>query len=167
MKNIQLVRLDPAIEQSLVNDSEYLEAMMAGDWSQVADLIHQRIGRTLTATPVSIDALEWDGYFVVDSDTREVVGSCAFKGEPTDGGTAEIAYFTFPDFKGKGYATAMARKLIELATTSKAIQRVIAHTLPEKNASTCVLEKASMTFIGEVNDPEDGQVWQWQTQIRT
>ena len=102
----------------------------------------------------------------MDTDTREVVGSCAFKGKPTEDGTVEIAYFTYPDFEGKGYATSMARKLIELATSYTTVQRVIAHTLPEANASTRVLEKVAMSFVGEVTDPDDGRVWQWQKHIR-
>ncbi len=78
MKDVQLVRLDPAIEESLADDPAYMEAMVEDNWSQVADLVHQLVGRTLTSVPVSVDKLEWDGYFVVDTDTREVVGSCAF-----------------------------------------------------------------------------------------
>jgi RimJ/RimL family protein N-acetyltransferase len=58
----------------------------------------------------------------------------------------------------------MARKLVELARRSAAVRRVIAHTLPETNASTRVLEKVGMTFVGEVMDPEDGRVWRWQVQ---
>ena len=129
--------------------------------------IRQEIrGRTLAAIPVSVDKLKWDGYFVVDTDTREVVGSCAFKGPPTEAGTVEIAYFTYPGFEGKGYATSMARKLIELATGCTSVKRIIAHTLPEANASTRVLEKVAMSFLGEVIDPDDGRVWQWETHVR-
>ena len=76
------------------------------------------------------------GYFVVDEGTREVVGSCAFKTLPTDEGSVEIAYFTYPGFEGRGYATEMASKLIELARRSAAVRQIIAHTLPETNAST-------------------------------
>jgi len=65
-----------------------------------------------------------------------------------------------------GYATSMARKLIELATGCAAVKRVLAHTLPHANASTRVLEKNGMMFVGEVNDPDDGRVWQWQTVLR-
>ncbi|MGI9239602.1 MAG: GNAT family N-acetyltransferase [Verrucomicrobiales bacterium] len=138
--------------------------MVESDWAQVAALVHRVVGRTLTAAPVSVDKLVWDGYFVVDADTREVVGSCAFKGRPTEFGTVEIAYFTYPEFEGRGYATSMARKLIELAANSTEIEQIIAHTLPEKNASTKVLEKVGMRFIGEVEDPDDGLVWRWQSQ---
>ena len=162
MKTIDLVKLDPAIEKSLMENPAYLEAMMEDNWGEVANLVHQLVGRTLNDTPVRVNTLEWDGYFVIDPDTREVVGSCAYKGEPTTEGTVEIAYFTYPDFEGKGYATSMACKLIELAKSRPAISKVIAHTLPEKSASTRVLEKATMTFLGEVTDPDDGRVWRWQ-----
>ena len=45
MKVIQLVRLDPAIEGSLINDPLYMEAMIADNWTQVADLVHQLVGQ--------------------------------------------------------------------------------------------------------------------------
>lgn len=166
MKPIQLVRLDPAVEQSLIDNPAYIDAMIADDWGRVAELVHQLVGRTLTATPVSVDTLEWGGYFVVDAETREVVGSCAFKSEPAENGTVEIAYFTYPGFEGRGYATTMAKKLLDLATGSPAVQRVIARTLPEKSASTRVLEKVGMNFAGEVIDPDDGGVWEWETRVR-
>jgi RimJ/RimL family protein N-acetyltransferase len=164
VKDVQLVRLDPAIEELLANNPSYVAAMVEGNWAQVADLVHQAVGRKLKAIPVSIDKLDWDGYFVVDTGTREVVGSCAFKGKPTEAGTAEIAYFTYPEFEGKGYATSMVRKLIELATHSSTVKCIVAHTLPDVNASTRVLEKVEMRCVGEVDDPEDGRVWRWQTE---
>ena len=167
MKDVQLVRLDPAIEESLTNNPGYTDALIKENWLQVADLVHQLVGRMLTTDPVSIDKLGRDGYFVVDTDTQEMVGSCAFKGPPSEDGTVEIAYFTYPEFEGRGYATSMARKLTALTRDCPAINRVIAHTLPEKNASTRVLEKVAMSFVGEVIDPDDGCVWQWQMQIRT
>ena len=56
MKDVQLVKLDPAIEASLVDDPAYMAAMVEDNWAQVADLVHQLVGRTLTATPVSVRA---------------------------------------------------------------------------------------------------------------
>ena len=162
MRNVQLVRLDPTIEQKL-EDPAYMAALVREDWPEAANLVHRLIGHTLTEAPVSVDELHWDGYFVIDKDSREIVGSCAFKTPPREDGTVEIAYFTYPEFEGQGYATMMARKLIELASGA-AIWRVIAHTLREKNVSTRVLEKVGMSRLGEVIDPEDGRVWRWQMQ---
>ena len=165
MADIQLVRLDAAVEDALANHPEYMDALVHDDWTRVADLVHQLVGRTLVPTPVSVDELQWGGYFVVDASTREVVGSCAYKARPTEDGIVEIAYFTYPGFESRGYATAMARKLIELASGAPEVRRVIAHTLPATNASTRVLERVGMTFMGEVNDPDDGRVWRWEMRV--
>ena len=103
---------------------------------------------------------KWFGYLAVDSTTKQIIGTCAFKGAPKDK-TVEIAYFTFPEFEGKGYATAMASTLIQVAQSNPEVESVIAHTLPETNASTRILQKVGMKFGGEVIDPEDGRVWRW------
>ena len=147
MSNIQLVKLDPAIEEAFAKDAEFMEALTQDNWARVAELVHKRVGRVLVPIPVSLDELQWGGYFVVDEGTRDVIGSCAFKAPPSEDGTVEIAYFTYPSFERRGYATRMATKLIELASGSAAVRRIIAHTLPETNASTRVLEKAGMTFV--------------------
>ena len=61
----------------------------------------------------------------------------------------------------------MARKLIALARAVPVVRSVVAHTLPQRNASTRVLEKAGMQYVGEVEDPEDGRVWRWCCDVRT
>ena len=166
MPAIQLVRLDPAIEQAVHSDPAFFESMVEEDWPKIAGVVQKHVGRTLTAEPLSVDTLAWDGYFVVEPTTREVLGTCAFKGDPDASGVVEIAYLTFPEHEGRGYATAMASRLIALAAESPAVQQVIAHTLPQKNASTRVLEKAGLAFAGEVVDPEDGAVWRWERAVR-
>ena len=80
-------------------------------------------------------------------------------------GIVEIAYFTFHGFERRGYATAMAAKLIQLAATSPAVRCVIAHTLPHASASTRVLERVGMANVGEVMNTDDGRVWRWQVQV--
>ncbi len=165
MDEIQLVTLDPKYDGTLHNNPDYFSAMMEENWAKVADIVLQTVGSHLAETPRSVDELQWGGYFVVDSTTREFVGSCCYKGEPNDVGIVEIAYFTYPPFEGRGYATAMANKLISLATGSPLVRQIVAHTLPEENASTRVLKKVSMSCAGEVVDPEDGKVWQWETDV--
>jgi len=59
----------------------------------------------------------------------------------------------------------MAARLVELAG-SAGIRRVRAHTLPEGNASTRILEKLGFERIGEtIKDPEAGQVWRWERDL--
>jgi RimJ/RimL family protein N-acetyltransferase len=56
----------------------------------------------------------------------------------------------------------MAAALVEIAERTAGIARVRAHTLPEGNASTRILEKLGFERIGETVDPEAGQVWRWE-----
>ena len=163
MKHVQLVRLDHAIEKAIANHPEYMEALVQDNWARVAELVHRLVGRTLVAVPVSVDELQWGGYFVVDEGTRAVVGSCAFKAPPTDEGAVEIAYFTYPGFEGRGYE----QRWQETHQTGAGLGGGPAGDrphAPETNASTRVLEKIGMNLVGEVMDPEDGRVWRWQVQ---
>ena len=109
----------------------------------------------------------WIGYFGIESEGHQFVGLCGFKRNPDKSGTVEIAYGTVPEFEGRGFATEMAAELARIAFQSPAICRVIAHTLPEENASGRVLQKVGMTNVGEVMDPEDGKVWRWEMKRRS
>lgn len=100
------------------------------------------------------------GYLVVEGETRQLVGVCSLKGPPVDG-AVEIAYFTFPGFEGRGIGTEMARFLVERAVTLRDVTAVIAHTAAENNASTRILEKIGMRFVGEAQE-EGVAVWRWE-----
>jgi RimJ/RimL family protein N-acetyltransferase len=100
----------------------------------------------------------WLGY-LLEKDAV-IVGSCAFKSNPK-AGRVEIAYFTFPEFEGRGFATEMAKQLLLIATTADSNVQVYAQTLPVNSASTKILEKLGFTFSGSVNHSEDGFVWEW------
>lgn len=104
----------------------------------------------------------WGGYLTIDEATRAVVGTCAFKTGPTAERTVEIAYYTFPGHEGRGFATAMVRELYRIAAESGQVECVIAHTLPEPNASNTLLCKVGFAHVGEVLDPEDGRVWRFE-----
>ena len=103
----------------------------------------------------------WAGYLAVDSSSNTVVGSCGFKGDPSPAGDVEIAYFTFPLYEGRGFASGMAAELVRIARDVRTVRPVIAHTLPEPNASTRVLEKTGFVRDGDAVDDEVGAVWRW------
>lgn len=100
----------------------------------------------------------WLGYLCENESV--IVGSCAFK-SPPKAGRVEIAYFTFPEFEGKGFATEMANQLLVIAAATDSNIQVYAQTLPVISASTKILEKLGFTFCGSVNHSEDGLVWEW------
>jgi len=52
--------------------------------------------------------------------------------------------------------------LVELSLETDPSVKITARTLPENNFSTKILEKNSFSFIGTVDDPDDGPVWEWE-----
>ncbi|MCB0165415.1 MAG: GNAT family N-acetyltransferase [Anaerolineae bacterium] len=88
------------------------------------------------------------------------VGTCGFK-SPPENNRVEIAYFTFPDYEGKGIATQMARALVTIAVEADLRIDVAAQTLPVDSASTTILRKLGFENTGTVIHPEDGAVWEW------
>jgi ribosomal-protein-alanine N-acetyltransferase len=78
----------------------------------------------------------------VDGDPPELVGWGGFKGPP-QAGVVELGYEIAECRRDRGIATA-------------AVRAVIAHTLPQRNASNRVLEKVGFAFDDETL--EDGDV---------
>jgi [ribosomal protein S5]-alanine N-acetyltransferase len=103
----------------------------------------------------------WIGYLSEDEASGVIVGSCGFKGACQDG-MVEIAYFSFPGYEQRGFASEMARLLTDLALREPDVQIVRAHTLPEENASVRILRRLGFAHLRTVEDPEDGPVWRWE-----
>jgi len=103
--------------------------------------------------------LPWIGYFAKQHDN--IVGSAGFKGPPING-TVEIAYGTFEEFRNQGMGSEICKKLVDLSLKTDPSIRIIARTLPENSFSARMLEKNNFYFVGMVNDPDDGDVWEWE-----
>jgi ribosomal-protein-alanine N-acetyltransferase len=101
----------------------------------------------------------WIGYFAKLE--GELVGSAGFKGKPVNG-TVEIAYGTFEKYRKKGIGSVICKQLVELSLKTNPLVRITARTLPEKSFSSRILDKNDFFCIGIVNDPEDGEVWEWE-----
>jgi len=100
----------------------------------------------------------WIGYFAKKN--GDFVGTGGFKGKPVNG-TIEIAYGTFDAFQNKGVGSEICRLLVEIAQSTDPTLKITARTLPEENFSTKILKKNRFIFSGTVQDPEDGEVWEW------
>ena len=107
------------------------------------------------------------GFVLVHRNTDSVIGKCGFKGPPGADGVVEIAYGVAPEHQGKGYATEAAQALVTYAFSSGQVRVVLAHTLPDSNASKRVLAKNGFRHTGEVIDPDDGLVWRWERHNET
>ena len=134
----------------------YLDRLLPEERAQVSPLWLALLERSGECSP-------WvHGFSMVEQGSGAVVGHAGFKGPPSAEGAVEIAYGVEPAHEGKGFATEAAAALARFALADEQVQVVLAHTLPELNASGRVLTKCGFARVGEVIDPEDGLVWRWE-----
>ena len=104
------------------------------------------------------------GFAVVHKDENRVIGLCGFPGPPDAEGTAEIAYGIAPEYEERGFAQEAATALIKFASADARVKTIRAHTLPQTNASTRILEKCGFVRAGTAVD-EGNTVWRWEKRI--
>ncbi len=163
MPAITLLPLDQTAADSLARDPgafARLHGINAGPHQAIAVAIAEATAGLLASNGA---VTPWIGYLALEDPAHRLVGTCGFKGAPDADNAAEIAYFTFPGEEGRGIATTMADALIRIARGAEPpLDLVVAHTLPERNASCRILEKSGFRHVGTVTDPEDGPVWRWE-----
>jgi len=161
-REVGFLAIDESVSKALEEGPEHLETRYQARLGEDAAVAREVVRQTMAMFASAPRDAAWGGYLVVDAGTSAVVGTCGFKSGPTADGAIEIAYFTFPEFEGEGYGSAMASRLMDLAAASSEVQKVIAHTLLRENASTRILEKLGMRLVGEVMDPSHRRVWRWE-----
>ena len=134
-------------------DLEVLEAALAGadvrghavvpGWASFTAALE----RTREALAVDPGMAEWGPRLFLSETPPELVGWGGFKGAPAHG-RVEVGYEIAPARQGRGLATAALRAMVAEAFADARVETVIAHTLPEPNASTRVLEKVGFHFDG-------------------
>lgn len=107
-------------------------------------------------------AVWWTPFLIMQRESGAAIGLCGFIGPADADGVIELGYGIAPRFRGQGLATEAASALVAEARRCISLARVIAHTLPEHNASTRVLTKCGFHRIAEVKDPENGVIWRWE-----
>jgi [ribosomal protein S5]-alanine N-acetyltransferase len=137
------------IKEELEDNQEFLDKPLVKETLQMTIEFFKKIG---FVPP-------WIGYYVKLDD--QLVGSAAFKGQPKNG-KVEIAYGTMEQFRNQGIGARICKELVELSLRTNPSIKITARTLPENNFSTKILKKNNFVFIGPVNDPEDGEVWEWE-----
>ena len=105
--------------------------------------------------------IRWWTHLFVERSSSIVVGSGGYTGRPSAEGVVEIGYEIAPALRGRGLGSEAARGLIDHAFSEPSVRSVIAHTLPEENASTRVLEKIGLARVEDVEDREEGTLWRW------
>ena len=157
MAALRLVVIDADALAAFRESPAALESRVGAALGPVAETVGQTLEQSVTFLASKPRDPAWGCFLAVDAAAGHVVGTCGYKAGPAADGSVEVAYCTFPPFEGRGYATAMAAELRARAGP----RAVLAHTLPERNASGRALEKAGFVRTGEFIDPEDGLVWRW------
>ena len=83
----------------------------------------------------------------------QVIGTCGFRGVPSDDGTVETGYSILEDHQGNGYGTELVRALVRWAFGDTRVARIIAETFPDMTPSRRVLEKNGFRRRGMAAEP--------------
>lgn len=162
---LRLIALTPALADA-VREPRQFTAITGAHVADVADQV-QVIARQDAAHRARVGWIpEWAGFLAVDDARQQVVGVGAYVAAPDSDGAVEIAYGTFTPYEGQGYATQIAGALIARASDSDAVRLVYAHTLPNPNASTRILEKHGFVPAGMAHDDDAGAVRRWELRLR-
>lgn len=87
-------------------------------------------------------------------DPTSVVGAAGYMGPPDGEGRVEIGFSVLPSWRRMGFATEMARALIQNAFADDRVRKVIAHAASDNAASRRVLDNCG--FIPVAMDEERG-----------
>jgi len=161
MPSVRLIGIDDTLRRAVEAEGDAFAPAYGASLGDSGTLVREVVSQTLALLDRMPRGPEWGGYLVADEEQAMIIGTCGFTHGPEENGSVEIAYFTFPRFEGRGYATAMGHALLNRALESDAVRDVIAHTLPERNASTRILEKIGFRLVGEAHDADAGKVWRW------
>jgi ribosomal-protein-alanine N-acetyltransferase len=155
---LSLVTPDLALLDAALDGAPALERALGGAVAEGWDVFPAALRRTRDAVAADPASTRWGTRFFVLEDPRTLVGWGGFKGPPRDG-AVELGYAIAPAFEGRGLATAAVREMLRQAFAEPAVQAVVAHTLPELNASVRVLEKCGFASEGEVPEANVGTAW--------
>lgn len=84
---------------------------------------------------------------VVERATGRVIGDCGLQ-HLENGEQVEVGYRMGREYRGRGYTTEAVRAWLTYGLDALGLERIVAVARPENVASTRVMEKAGMRFVG-------------------
>jgi ribosomal-protein-alanine N-acetyltransferase len=155
--NCQLSYFEALLQGTTVL-SELLGVDVPENWTEYPEMILLAYDKLRNDPSIE----KWFFYLAVHKEENRVIGLASYKGKPNAAGVVEIAYEISQDYRAKGYATEIAKALIEHAFSQEGVQKIIAHTLEEYNAAVKVLQKCGMQFAGNIQSEDSDTLWQWE-----
>ena len=144
-ERLRLVPASPTLARCEIHDrarfAELLLAEIPAEWPPEA--LADALAFFLSLLEAHPDWQGWLGWYAIalDAGTPTLVGSIGFKGPPDVDGVAEMGYSVLPAWQGRGYATAMARLLVDWAHGTGRARSVIAQTTDDNLGSRAVLAR--------------------------
>ena len=157
-KRLQLIPFTLDLKEAAMNDRARLVEMLG-----VYVPEHWPGPDLAEALPFFVENMEkapsepaWDWIAIHRLDLG-VIGGIGFMGGPDKDGVVEMGYDIVPEYRKQGYATEMARSLVEWAFQEAGIKVVTASCLDDNIGSIKVLENAGMRRL----EP-DGNMLKWE-----
>lgn len=86
-------------------------------------------------------------FLIVAGDTKEILGTIGFKGEPDENGTLEVGYGIQKAYRSRGFMTDALMTFIAFGFTLEGVGSVVACTSKGNQASQRVLEKVGFKKV--------------------
>ena len=99
---------------------------------------------------------KWFIRWMVEKETREIVGSTSFHGPPDEKGMMEIGLGVHNDFQRRGYATEALIGMWSWVVDQAGVELLRYTVDPNNEASVAVIKKFGFERVGQQIDPEDG-----------
>lgn len=110
------------------------------------------------------EASGWYAWYVITYPTptapATLVANGGYFGPPNTDGTLEIGYSVSSEWRRQGIATELVARLVDHGKQLAGVKRIIAHTLPDNQASIGVLVKNSFNQV--VSDDTEKLCFEWQ-----
>ncbi len=162
-QRLQLIPCELSHFEAILNDEQKLASLLqvslAEDWLGF-DAAIEAMAPAYEHQKAHPEIFGWWTYLFVHKPDRTLIGLGGYKG-PVQKGVVEIGYEIAPAYRRQGLALEAAHGMTRNAFANPEVESVDAHTLPDRNASTRVLEKLGMKFVETVHDPQDGEIWRW------
>ncbi len=162
-KNLTLISCDKQTLECAIEGntalSLHINVIVPENWTEFGE---RALKYSLDRLNSSDSEIEWWSYFPIHKVDNKLIGLCGYKGQPSENGQVEIGYEIMAEYRNKGFATEIAKALIENAFTFESVHSIQAHTLGQINASTKVLSNCGLQKIDEIDGKDLGTLWKWE-----
>jgi ribosomal-protein-alanine N-acetyltransferase len=135
----QFTEQDEESYYQLLSDQDYIKYLGS-------PVTHEQANRQLQRVIEGYGSSGLGSLMAYEESSSRVIGLCGLDYDQS-GEDIGIFYAIRPQFRRQGYATEIARKLIDSAFKVLKVDRVVARVNSDNAASVCILKKLGMTYF--------------------